>query len=414
MRQRAPLLLTGTSKSVPTIGVADELILIRREGERMAAMRGDEREIATRTREPATISRGLRTMASSSLGVLALGQLLSVLVTGTGICSTILASRGMSFPMLQSTLTYVVLSLQLVASARRRTAERWWKYALIAVVDFEANFLLILAYRYTSIASVMLLDCATIPCIMLLSRAVLKARYTRKHALGVCLCIVGLACAIASDWFCLQRGGEASPDAVLGDALTLCGAALYAVSNVCQELLVKQHGRDEFLGYVGLFGGLLGLLQTGLLEGAQLRAAVWEPAALGLLGGFTAFLVAFYHLTSLFMQRADAALFTLSLLTSDVYAVAFAALAERQRFCALYGVGFALTIGGVVIFTREHPPTPCARDVARVPLALTAPLGASEHCCSVAGAAPATAQRLAEADDDVSLSAADEIRIARS
>lgn len=314
-------------------------------------------------------------------GTLALGQALSMLVLMTGICSTLLASRGVSFPMLQSTLTYLVLSFQLLLPGGQRTRERWWKYAIIAAIDLEANYLLVLAYRYTSIASVMLLDCASIPCVMLLSRIVLKARYGQSHALGVCLCVVGLACAVVSDWLCAQRSADAqrsstaSSDAVLGDVLALCGAALYAVSNTFQELFVKAHGRHEFLGYVGLFGGLLGLLQTGLLEGAQLRRAAWAPTDLGLLGGFTAFLVAFYHLTSAFMQRADAALFTLSLLTSDVFALIYAALAEHQRVCPLYGLGFALTICGVVIFTS--PPARTG-EATRVPLAPTARLESQE------------------------------------
>ncbi|KAG8467368.1 hypothetical protein KFE25_000684 [Diacronema lutheri] len=296
--------------------------------------------------------------------VLALGQVLSLLVTGTGICSTLLVARGKLLPMLQSTLTYVALALCLAARRRRRFRERWWKYALIAVVDLEANFLLVLAYRYTSIASVMLLDCATIPCVMLLSAAVLRARYSRQHGVGVALCVVGLMCAVASDWMCAKRDhasiAEPAPAparALFGDCLALCGAALYAVSNTFQELLVKKHGPADFLGAVGSFGALLGLAQTALLEGAQLRVARWQPAELGLLCAFCACLVAFYLLTSHFMQRADAALFTLSLLTSDVYALAFAALSQHQRFCSLYGVGFAVTIGGVFIFTRARAPT---------------------------------------------------------
>ena len=37
------------------------------------------------------------------------------------------------------------------------------KFAALALIDMEANFLLNKAYRYTSITSVTLLDCASIP-----------------------------------------------------------------------------------------------------------------------------------------------------------------------------------------------------------------------------------------------------------
>ena len=52
----------------------------------------------------------------------------------------------------------------------------WWKYALIALADVEANFLVGTAYQYTSITSIMLLDCFAIPCAMGLSYWFLGAK----------------------------------------------------------------------------------------------------------------------------------------------------------------------------------------------------------------------------------------------
>ena len=49
-------------------------------------------------------------------------------------------------------------------------------YVLAAVLDCEANFLVLEAYNYTSITSVMLLDCFTIPCAMVLSAIFLNYR----------------------------------------------------------------------------------------------------------------------------------------------------------------------------------------------------------------------------------------------
>ena len=51
-----------------------------------------------------------------------------------------------------------------------------YMYLLAAVLDCEANFLVLEAYNYTSITSVMLLDCFTIPCAMVLSAIFLKCR----------------------------------------------------------------------------------------------------------------------------------------------------------------------------------------------------------------------------------------------
>lgn len=48
---------------------------------------------------------------------------------------------------------------------------------------------------------------------------------------------------------------------VLGDALVLGGAFLYAVSNVTEEFLVKSYSRVEYLGMVGVFGTLISGIQ---------------------------------------------------------------------------------------------------------------------------------------------------------
>lgn len=48
---------------------------------------------------------------------------------------------------------------------------------------------------------------------------------------------------------------------LLGDALVLLSAVLYAVSNVAQEYTVKNLSRVEFLGMLGLFGTVISTLQ---------------------------------------------------------------------------------------------------------------------------------------------------------
>lgn len=47
----------------------------------------------------------------------------------------------------------------------------------------------------------------------------------------------------------------------MGDCLVLISAALYAVSNVCQEYTVKNLSRVEFLGMLGLFGTIISTIQ---------------------------------------------------------------------------------------------------------------------------------------------------------
>jgi hypothetical protein len=55
-------------------------------------------------------------------------------------------------------------------------AQQWWQYLLLAGLDVEANYLAVLAYQYTSLSSAMLLDCISIPCVMVLGHFLLQVK----------------------------------------------------------------------------------------------------------------------------------------------------------------------------------------------------------------------------------------------
>mmetsp|Transcript_76508 Transcript_76508/g.140029 ORF Transcript_76508/g.140029 Transcript_76508/m.140029 type:complete len:340 (-) Transcript_76508:50-1069(-) len=292
---------------------------------------------------------------------LALGQAISVLITGTGIFSTELANYRVNVPVLQSSLNYVLLSAhilwELPRIARAGLTLPAWRYALWALVDVEANALVVWAYQYTSIASVMLLDCFTIPCAMILSRCALGARYTKFHIIACLLCTAGLVLTVSSDVQSKGSGPSPHGPAWLGDVLVLCGAALYGVSNVLQEAILKGlHQRCEALGMLGVFGSLISGVQAFTTERAAVATAAWTLPALFYLLGFQLCLFSMYVLTSVFLLGADAALFNLSLLTSDVYSVLFSWLVQHQKFSWVYGAAFTTTVTGLVLYHRQPPP----------------------------------------------------------
>ncbi|RLN98337.1 hypothetical protein BBJ28_00010759 [Nothophytophthora sp. Chile5] len=175
----------------------------------------------------------------------------------------------------------------------------WWKYLLLALADVEGNFLVVCAYKYTSISSVMLLDCFTIPVVMLLSATFLRAKYTRSHYVAVLFCLAGISVLVISDVIRDREtmlNGSFDGSALYGDLLCLLGSATYACSNVGQEYLI-------------------------------------------------------------FLTTGDAAVFNLSLLTSDFFAVVAAKYLFNEELSSLYFVGFSLIIGGVSVYNRSAPPT---------------------------------------------------------
>ncbi len=149
-------------------------------------------------------SAWLSRVTRSTIQSLALGQLLSLLITGTGVTSSLLAARNVNMPSTQSLINYFLLALYAVPLWKReRTAgmldtlrRKWWVYALLALCDVEANFLVVLAYQYTSLSSIMLLDCFSIPCVMFLGYWILKHRFRWTHFAGVAACVAGVVALV--------------------------------------------------------------------------------------------------------------------------------------------------------------------------------------------------------------------------
>ena len=53
----------------------------------------------------------------------------------------------------------------------------------------------------------------------------------------------------------------AGSDPLLGDLLCIFAACLYAISNVSQEYLVKNHSISEWLGFIGIVGSVVSGIQ---------------------------------------------------------------------------------------------------------------------------------------------------------
>eukprot|EP00933_Yihiella_yeosuensis_P064390 TRINITY_DN6775_c0_g4_i1.p1 TRINITY_DN6775_c0_g4~~TRINITY_DN6775_c0_g4_i1.p1 ORF type:complete len:368 (-),score=35.37 TRINITY_DN6775_c0_g4_i1:38-1141(-) len=317
-------------------------------------------------------------LSNAALRSLFLGQLISCLITGTGVFSSELVSNGISLPMCQSSLNYVLLASHILFGMRRIRSEglafAWWRYALWAITDVQANYLVVLAYRYTSVASVMLLDCFAIPCTMLISQCLLGARFTCCHVTACFICVLGLSLTVLSDSMADLAPDSASGSCPwLGDLLVLAGAVLYAFSNVQQESLLKGGcQRGEALGMLGLWGTAFSIIQAGALEGQSLLHCQWSMLTVAYLFGFLLCLFGMYELTSVFLMGSDATLFNLSLLTSDVYSVIYSWQVQHKQISPMYGVAFTTTLSGLIIYHTqpapifsEAPSTDSARSCSR-------------------------------------------------
>ena len=115
----------------------------------------------------------------------------------------------------------------------------------------------------------MIIEDFAIPSAVFLSLIVLKTRYERLHYVAIGCCIVGISLGFLNDFMFAEPNDtpEQAARPLLGDFLALCGAFLYALENILQELLIKK-SQDvfNFLGFIGFFGVILTLI-FGSLHG---------------------------------------------------------------------------------------------------------------------------------------------------
>ena len=160
---------------------------------------------------------------------------------------------------------------------------------MLALIDIEANYLVVLAFEYTSVTSIMLLDCLTIPSVIVLSYVFLNYSYSKYHVIGASVCVLGVVLIVLSDFYYPVNKDEDEDDdescggdnaarkqALLGDFICICGALLYGVSNVIQETLIKSRGPWEYLARLGIFGTIFGMIQVFVLESGRIDEIRWE------------------------------------------------------------------------------------------------------------------------------------------
>ena len=339
------------------------------------------------------------------------GQVLSMLMSLTGVFTTLLVNRNSSYPLLQSMCVYFAIAIvttpihlreQRLRGAKMATPHSLWKYLLIAVCDVEANFLVVLAYKYTDLTSVQLLDCFTIPCVMVLARLLVRPKpsYQRLQMAGVAVAVLGMITLVVIDVAGASRTRthsdkrESSKKIALGDVLCLLASVGYALSNVLCEKLLKAAPEDAvgaqtgkgsssdrivaskdlpwkrskfqavffdtscYLAWMTTFAAGIALVQFAALEYSDFVAGLhgWTTADTFSMFGFTSCMVGIYFAMPVLFVYVSAAFANISLLSSDVYALVWNVVVFKVAPMPLYFLPFAMTIGGAAVFDMYTKP----------------------------------------------------------
>ncbi|XP_068936937.1 solute carrier family 35 member F2 [Petaurus breviceps papuanus] len=293
------------------------------------------------------------------LKTIALGQMLSLCICGTAVTSQYLADKyKVNTPMLQSFISYCLLFFIYTTMLAFRPGNenllhilkgKWWKYIFLGLADVEANYVIVRAYQYTTLTSVQLLDCFGIPVLMALSWFVLHARYRVIHFIAVAVCLLGVGTMVGAD-ILAGRDNNSGSNVLIGDVLVLLGASLYAISNVCEEYIVKKLSRVEFLGMVGLFGTFISGVQMVLIEYHDIVDIHWNWKIALLFVAFALCMFCLYSFMPVVIKATSATSVNLGILTADLYSLFFGLFLFGYKFSGLYILAFSVIMVGFILY----------------------------------------------------------------
>jgi solute carrier family 35 protein F1/2 len=147
------------------------------------------------------------------------------------------------------------------------------------------------------------------------------------------------------------------PHSYGGDILAILASLGYGVGDACAEFWSKHVDREEYLGMIGLFGSITTLAACIAYERNTVLEAFTADSetiiqTLGVVLWYIASLVAYYVFESLFLMKSDATLLTLSLQTSNVWAILFSIVVFRETPDPHFYVSIFMVISGVFVY--EH------------------------------------------------------------
>lgn len=323
--------------------------------------------------------------------VLLFGQLLSVAMAASGASATDLVNRcSLNAPTFQFGLLYFALTGHLVFLLIKHycytNSDRnfkyssnspytfpgtslplgapWWFFFVLAILNVEANFFTILAFRYTTLTSITLFDSLAIPAAMFTSKQLLGCKYYPSHIAGAAICFVGVVINVAVD-LQIEEEEDADNEAdhrMLGDVLAMAGGILYGVNDTLQELMVKKFSQTEFLGLIGFYGTLISIVQVLFLEMEEVAKFFNNESRCETETGLTLLAIFFlatytnYVGRAKFLSISEAALLNLSLLTADLFSVIFSVFVEHINPNPVFYAALVLIMGGVVVY--EIGPSP--------------------------------------------------------
>ena len=297
-----------------------------------------------------------------------------------------IAEKGSDEEMAEES-TYLLNASSLASNTRleKKEASRlhcpWYFYALIAFLDVQANYFVILSFRHTAVINSTILTSLSVISVMVTSKLILRRCFKTSHIVGAFLCVFGASCIVSLDFKLPTSTNLSSETAILsgsklvGDAFAISAALLFGLNDTLAEYTIQNSTRDEYLAMMGFFGFIFSFCESLIFEHEQLSefmALLSDPslrsrssaqdqdefdlAAILSLWAFYIFtFYLFYSSASRFLTIADATLLSLSLQTSNVWTMMFSIFVQHVALDPFFFFGAAIIMLGVWLYERGPP-----------------------------------------------------------
>ncbi|KAL7472548.1 hypothetical protein ACHAXS_012923 [Conticribra weissflogii] len=244
-------------------------------------------------------------------------------------------------------------------------------YFFVGLVGVEAYYLIFVSFRYTSFTFIYLVMALAIPSALVFTKVLLGREYQFMHLLGGFVCVAGILINTLSDIKDNKIGNKEDVERhIMGDMMAICGAILLGLEDVLSEMVIKHYGGvDELFFMKGFFGVGISLFQLLMFEregvATLFRNIGNEPCELSTRLVFLGVYVIFQFMNVVgevqFLSISEAALLSLSLLTSDLWATIFSVVEEGILPSISYYASFLLIVAGIVLY--ESAPSPLEHGI---------------------------------------------------
>ncbi|KAI4720600.1 DUF914-domain-containing protein [Aureobasidium sp. EXF-10727] len=290
--------------------------------------------------------------------VLLLTQVIALAQTGTNTLTSLINARGTSIPAFQTFFNYVLLNIVYTSfTIYKYGLSRWakmvvkdgWRFFILAFLDVEGNYFIVLAYKYTNLLSAQLFSFWTVIVVVVISLVILKVRYHLAQYGGIVLACGGFALLIASDYI-TKSNNYAPSNALKGDLFCLLAQTLYGFSNTFEEFLVSKRPMYEVIGQLAFWGMFINGVQAAIFDRHSIQEAHWDGQIIGYIVGYTLLLFIFYSLAPIVFRMSSAAFFNIGLLTGTFWGIVVGTQVLGYHIHYLYPIAFVLIILGHFVY----------------------------------------------------------------